>query len=72
MDRFDAMSVLLAVVEAGSLSAGARLLRAPLATVSRKIAELELHLGTPLFVRSRRGLASPSPAARSLPPPGAS
>lgn len=61
MDRFDAMSVLLAVVEAGSLSAGARLLRAPLATVSRKIAELELHLGTPLFVRSRRGLALTEP-----------
>lgn len=56
MDRFDAMSVLLAVVEAGSLSAGARHLRAPLATVSRKVAELEQHLGSPLFVRSRRGL----------------
>jgi len=56
MDRFDVMSVLLAVVEAGSLSAGARSLRAPLATVSRKIAELESHLGTPLFIRSRRGL----------------
>lgn len=56
MDRFDAMTVLLAVVEAGSLSGGARHLRAPLATVSRKVAELEHHLGTPLFVRSRGGL----------------
>lgn len=56
MDRFNAMSVFLAVVEGGSLSAGARNLRAPLTTVSRKITELEHHLGTALFVRSRRGL----------------
>lgn len=54
MDRFDAMSVLLAVVEAGSLSAGARRLRAPLATVSRKVAELERHLGTKLLLRTSR------------------
>lgn len=57
MDRFEAMSVLLAVVEAGSLSAGARQLRAPLATVSRKVTDLEQHLGTRLLVRGRRGLA---------------
>lgn len=57
MDRFEAMSVLLAVVEAGSLSAGARRLRAPLATVSRKVTELERHLGTRLLVRTSRGLA---------------
>jgi DNA-binding transcriptional LysR family regulator len=56
MDRFEAMSVLLAVVEAGSLSAGARHLRAPLATVSRKVAELEQHLGTRLVVRTSRKL----------------
>jgi DNA-binding transcriptional LysR family regulator len=57
MDRFEAMSVLLAVVEAGSLSAGARRLRAPLATVSRKVGDLERHLGVRLVVRSSRGLA---------------
>ncbi|WP_441242922.1 LysR family transcriptional regulator [Tardiphaga sp. 768_D3_N2_1] len=56
MDRFEAMSVLLAVVEAGSLSAGARHLRAPLATVSRKVAELEQHLGTRLVIRTSRKL----------------
>jgi DNA-binding transcriptional LysR family regulator len=54
MDRFDAMSVLLAVVEEGSLSAGARRLRAPLTTVSRKVADLEQHLGTRLLVRTSR------------------
>lgn len=57
MDRFEAMSMLLAVVEAGSLSAGARRLNAPLATVSRKVAELEKHLGVRLVLRTRRGLA---------------
>jgi DNA-binding transcriptional LysR family regulator len=56
MDRFDAMSVLLAVVEEGSLSAGARRLRAPLPTVSRKVAELERHLGTQLLIRTTRRL----------------
>ncbi|PZN98053.1 MAG: LysR family transcriptional regulator [Hyphomicrobiales bacterium] len=54
MDRLDAMSVLLAVVEEGSLSAGSRRLRAPLATVSRKVADLERHLGTRLLVRTSR------------------
>lgn len=57
MDRLDAMSVLLAVVEAGSLSAGARRLRVPLATISRKVGELEKHLGVRLLLRSNRGLA---------------
>jgi len=57
MDRFEAMSVLLAVVDAGSLSAGARRLHAPLATVSRKVADLERHLGVRLVLRTRRGLA---------------
>jgi DNA-binding transcriptional LysR family regulator len=54
MDRFDAMSVLLAVVEEGSLSAASRRLRAPLATVSRKVADLERHLRTRLLVRTSR------------------
>lgn len=56
MDRFEAMSVLLTVVDAGSLSAGARRLHAPLATVSRKVAELEKHLGVRLVLRTRRGI----------------
>lgn len=57
MDRFAAMSTLLAVVEAGSLSAGARRLGMPLATVSRRMAELEAHLGIRLFHRSSRRIA---------------
>lgn len=51
------MSVLIAVVDAGSLSAAARVLDMPLATVSRKVAELETHLKTRLLHRSTRQLS---------------
>ena len=54
MDRFESMSVLLGVVEAGSLSAAARRLGTPLATVSRKVSELETHLNARLLNRSSR------------------
>ena len=57
MDRLEAMSVLLAAVDAGSLSAASRKLGSPLATVSRKVLELEAHLKTRLLVRSSRRLA---------------
>ena len=56
MDRLEAMSTFLAVVEHGSLSAASRRLKTPLATVSRKISELESHLRTQLFNRSSRKL----------------
>jgi DNA-binding transcriptional LysR family regulator len=57
MDRLEAMAVLLAVVDAGSLSAAARRLGTPLPTVSRKVAELEAHLHTRLLHRTTRQLA---------------
>jgi len=56
MDRLEAMSTLLAAVEAGSLSAGSRKLGMPLATVSRKVSELEAHLRTRLVNRTSRRL----------------
>jgi DNA-binding transcriptional LysR family regulator len=56
MDRLDAMTVFLAVVDDGSLSAAGRRLGMPLATVSRKLAELESHLGARLLNRSTRRL----------------
>jgi DNA-binding transcriptional LysR family regulator len=56
MDRLDAMQVLLAVVDEGSHSAGSRKLRAPLPSVSRKVAELERHLGTRLLIRTSRNI----------------
>jgi DNA-binding transcriptional LysR family regulator len=56
MDRLDAMQVFVAVVEAGSLSAGGRKLAMPLATVSRKLSDLEGHLKARLLNRSTRKL----------------
>ena len=56
MDRLDTMSVFLAVVEAGSLSAAGRRLGMPLATVSRKLSQLESHLDARLLNRSTRKL----------------
>jgi DNA-binding transcriptional LysR family regulator len=56
MDRIEAMSVLLAAVECGSLSAAGRQLGMPLPTVSRKVSELETHLKARLLHRSTRRL----------------
>lgn len=67
MDRLDAMATFAAAAEAGSLSAAARRLRAPLATVSRKVAALEAHLGAPLFQRTGRRLALTGAGAAYLP-----
>src|SRR6516162_1230217 len=57
MDRLEGMSIVLAVAEAGSLSAAARRLNTPVATASRKISELETHLRAKLFDRTARKLA---------------
>lgn len=56
MDRLDAMAVFAAIVDGGSLSAAGRRLNVPLATVSRKLADLEAHLRTRLITRSTRRL----------------
>jgi DNA-binding transcriptional LysR family regulator len=54
MDRLESMSMLVAVAEAGSLSAAGRKLNVPLTTVSRKISDLEAYLGSQLIQRSSR------------------
>jgi DNA-binding transcriptional LysR family regulator len=54
MDRVEAMSLLLTVVDSGSLSAAGRRLNMPLATVSRRISDLEAHLKTRLLQRTSR------------------
>lgn len=56
VDRFDAMRTLVTAVDGGSLSAASRALGMPLPTVSRKVSELEAHLGTQLVVRTARRL----------------
>ncbi|AKH43076.1 HTH-type transcriptional regulator DmlR [Croceibacterium atlanticum] len=57
MDRLEAMTILLRVVDTGSFSAASRALGVPLPTVSRKVGELEDHLGTRLLARTTRKLA---------------
>jgi DNA-binding transcriptional LysR family regulator len=57
VDRLEAMAILLSVVEKGSFSAASRALSIPLATLSRKVSELESHLGTKLLVRTTRRVA---------------
>ncbi len=56
MDRLESMSIFLSVIEAGSLSAASRLLDIPLASVGRKISDLEAHLKIKLLNRSTRSL----------------
>jgi DNA-binding transcriptional LysR family regulator len=56
VDRFDAMTVLLAAVESGSLTKASRKLGLPLATVSRKMTDLESHLKATVLIRSAKGL----------------
>lgn len=60
------MSLFVAAVEAGSFSAASRRLRVPLPTVSRKIAELEEHLGARLLLRTSRKLALTDAGANYL------
>jgi DNA-binding transcriptional LysR family regulator len=54
MDRFESISAFVAVAEAQGFSAASRRLGMPLATVSRKVSELEDQLRVKLFNRSTR------------------
>lgn len=56
MDRIEAMTVFIAVADEGSFSAAGRRLQMPLPTVSRKLADLEAHLGVRLMTRTTRQL----------------
>jgi DNA-binding transcriptional LysR family regulator len=56
MDRLEAMTILTAAADTGSLSAASRHLRIPLATVSRRVSELEAHLNIRLLHRGNREL----------------
>ena len=56
MDRLEAMGMLVTVTEQGSLSAAARTLRVPLATLSRKVSDLEKAVGARLLIRTTRRL----------------
>jgi DNA-binding transcriptional LysR family regulator len=57
MDRFESMSAFVAVARAGGFSAAAREVGVPLATISRRVADLEAELGVRLLHRSTRQVA---------------
>lgn len=56
MDRFEAMSTFLMVADLGSFSAASRALSTPVTTLSRKVSDLEAHLGAKLLIRTTRKL----------------
>lgn len=56
MNRLEAMTTLMAAVDAGSLSAASRQLGVPLATVSRRVSDLETYLRAKLLIRTSRRL----------------
>ncbi len=57
MDRFDSLECFIAVVEAGQFSAAAERLGLGKSVVSRRVSELEEHLGARLLQRTTRRLA---------------
>lgn len=65
--RFDLtdLRVFLSVVERGSLTRGARVMHLSLAAASERVAAMEETLGTPLLVRTGRGVR-PTPAGEAL------
>lgn len=67
LGRFDlgSLRLFLLTVEAGSLTAGAERYGISLAAASKRIAELEAHVGNALLARSKRGVV-PTPAGQTL------
>jgi DNA-binding transcriptional LysR family regulator len=54
LDRLEAMAMLVSAVEEGSLSAAARKMRIPVATLTRNVNDLEALVDTKLLVRTTR------------------
>ncbi|MEH6717275.1 MAG: LysR family transcriptional regulator [Aurantimonas endophytica] len=66
MDRLEAMSIFITVVEAGSLAAAARRLGCSPASVTRAVAGLEASAGTRLLERTTRRFAVTEAGSRHL------
>jgi DNA-binding transcriptional LysR family regulator len=66
MDKLRAMRTFVAIAEAGSLTAAARVLRSSLPAVVRLLAALEAELGARLFHRTTRRIALTDPGRRYL------
>ena len=54
MDRFENMNTFISVVEAGGISAAATRMNIAKSVISRRLKELEAHLGVELFHRTTR------------------
>ena len=67
MTQWDDLRIFLACARGESLSAAGRGLRMDPATVGRRIARLEEHLGQPLFAKSPQGYALTEAGTRLLP-----
>ncbi|MEO7730095.1 MAG: LysR family transcriptional regulator [Kofleriaceae bacterium] len=65
---WDAVQLVLAIADAGSLSGAGRALRTTQPTVSRRLADLEAQLGEPLFVREVGGATLTSFGERLIEP----
>lgn len=66
MDQLEAMRVFVAIAGGGSLSAAARALGVPVASVSRKLAALEKQVGARLLSRTTRRIALTEAGQRYL------
>ena len=66
MDQLEAMRVFAAIADGGSLSAAARALGIPVASVSRKLGALEAHTGARLLSRTTRRMALTEAGRRYL------
>ncbi len=69
LNRLDltTLRLFVAAVDAGSLTAGAERLGLSLAAASKRVAELESHIGTPLLERSKRGVVPTGAGSTLLP-----
>ena len=69
LNRFDltTLRLFVAAVDSGSLTAGAERLDLSLAAASKRVAELESHVGTPLLARSKRGVVPTAAGSTLLP-----
>ena len=67
LNRFDLISLrlLVSVVDLGSLTLGAKEFGISLAAASKRISELEAHVGQSLLVRGKKGVI-PSPAGQAM------
>ena len=64
MDHLESIRAFASVAREGGFSAASRVLGMPLPTVSRKVAELESHLGVRLLVRSTRNVSLTDPGKK--------